>query len=65
MNKRDARVERARLQNLLDAYEAGRVEHGTDDEPLKREATPDRAANVRARIARLDQVISQRDDAKG
>ena len=65
MNKRDARVERARLQNLLDAYEAGRVEHGTDDEPLKREATPDRAANVRARIARLDQVISQGDDAQG
>ena len=65
MNKLDAQVERARLQNLLDAYEAGRVEHGTDDEPRKREATPDRAANVRARIARLDQVIAQSDDAQG
>ena len=65
MNKRDAEVERARLQNLLDAYEAGRVEHGTDEEPLKREATPDRAANVRARIARLDLFIAQSDGAEG
>ena len=65
MNKREAQVERARLQNLLDAYEAGRLEHGTDDEPLKREATPDRAANVRSRIARLDQLIAQIDDAEG
>lgn len=64
MNKRDAQVERARLQNLLDAYEAGRVEHGTDEEALKREATPDRAANVRARIARLDRVIAQTNDAE-
>ena len=65
MNKRDAQVERARLQNLLDAYEAGRVEHGTDEEPLKRQATPDRAANVRARIARLDQIIAANDSAEG
>jgi hypothetical protein len=63
MNKREAQVERARLQNLLDAYEAGRVEHRTDDEPVKRKANPDRAANVRARIAHLDQVIAQSDDA--
>lgn len=65
MNKQDAQVERARLQNLLDSYEVGRAENGTDDEPLKREASPDRAANVRARIARLDQVIAQRDDVQG
>jgi len=58
MNKQHAEFERARLQNLLDAYEAGRVEHGTDDDPVKRQATPDRAANIRARIARLDEIIS-------
>jgi hypothetical protein len=65
MNKRDAQIERARLQSLLDAYEAGRVEHRTDEEPLKREATPDRAGNVRTRIAHLDEVIAQIDDAEG
>ena len=61
MNKQHAEYERARLQKLLDAYEAGRVEHGTDEDPIKREATPDRAANIRARIARLDQIIASRD----
>jgi hypothetical protein len=65
MNNRDAQVERARLQSLLDAYEAGRIEHGTDEQSLKREATPNRAGNVRARIARLDQVIAQNGDPEG
>ena len=64
MDKQQAEFERARLQSLLDAYEAGRVEHGTDDDPAKREATPDRGANIRARIARLDQII-EGGDAEG
>lgn len=64
MNKQHAEYERARLQKLLDAYEAGRVDHGTDEDPIKREATPDRAANIRARIARLDQIIAS-GDAEG
>jgi len=65
MNKRDAQVERARLKDLLDAYEAGRVQHGTDEGPLERQSTPDRAANVRARIARLDEIIAQNGDTEG
>ena len=62
MNRQHAEFERARLQNLLDAYEAGRVEHRTDEDPVKREATPDRAANIRARIARLDQFIASGEE---
>jgi hypothetical protein len=63
MDKREAQVERARLQNLLDAYEADRLNHRAEDERrgLKREVTPDRADNVRARIAHLDQVIAESD----
>jgi len=59
MNEREARVERARLQSLLDAYEADRQRHRAKDERQgsQRESTPDRADNVRARIARLDQII--------
>jgi hypothetical protein len=53
MNEWEAKVERARLQSLLDAYEADRRHHRAKD----RELTPDRADNVRARIARLDQII--------
>jgi hypothetical protein len=63
MDKREAQAERARLQNLLDAYEADRLNHRAEDERrgLKREVTPDRADNVRARIAHLDQVIAESD----
>lgn len=67
MDKTEAQAERARLQKLLDAYEAGRLTHQEEDdrrEP-KRDVTPDRADNVRARIARLDIVIAEPDDAKG
>ena len=65
MNKTEARAERARLQKLLDAYEADRVMHQEEDDrrELKRDVTPDRADNVRARIARLDIVIAEPDDA--
>jgi hypothetical protein len=65
MDKTEARAERARLQKLLDAYEAGRLTHQNEDErgELPREVTPDRAGNVRARIARLDQVIAEIDGA--
>jgi hypothetical protein len=61
MNKREAQAERARLQNLLDAYEADRQNHRAEGERrgAEREQTPDRADNVRARIARLDQVIAE------
>jgi len=63
MNKREAQAERARLQNLLDAYEAGRENHRSEDarRGIERELTPDRADNVRARIASLDQVIAESD----
>lgn len=63
MDKREAQAERARLQNLLDAYEAGRLSHRAENERggVERELSPDRADNVRARIARLDQVIAGSD----
>jgi hypothetical protein len=64
MNKREEAVqERARLQTLLHAYEAGRLSNRADDERrgLRRELTPDRADKVRARIARLDKEISESD----
>ena len=59
MNEREAKVERARLQSLLEAYEADRESHRAKDERhgIQRELSPDRADNVRARIARLDQII--------
>ena len=61
MDKLEAQAERARLQNLLDAYEAGRLNTraGGEQRGGERERTPDRADNVRARIARLDQVIAE------
>jgi len=65
MDKTEAHAERARLQKLLDAYEAGRLTHQDEDErgELTRDVTPDRAGNVRARIARLDQVIAEINNA--
>ena len=56
-----AHAERSRLQNLLDAYESDRRSQKADDERrgLEREATPDRADKVRARIARLDEIIAR------
>jgi hypothetical protein len=64
MDKMEAHAERARLQRLLDAYEAGRLTHQDEDErrELKRVVTPDRADNVRARIARLDEAIADFDN---
>ena len=64
MDKTQALAERARLQKLLDAYEAGRVTHQEDDQRRDptHDVTPDRAGNVRARIARLDQIISEIED---
>ena len=63
MNEREAKVERARLQSLLDSYEADRQRHRAEDERrgIRAELTPDRADNVRARIARLDQIIGEND----
>jgi hypothetical protein len=65
MDKTEARAERTRLQKLLDGYEAGRVlrQKGDGRGGLEREVIPDRAAKVRARIARLDEVIAEIDDA--
>ena len=65
MDKTEARAERARLQKLLDAYEAGRIAHEEENDrrELKREVMPDRADKVRARIAKLDIVIADPDDA--
>jgi hypothetical protein len=62
MDKPEAQAERARLQNLLDAYETDRLKHRAENQRLKREVTPDRADKVRARIARLDQVIAESND---
>lgn len=64
MTKREAQEERARLQKLLDDYEEGRRDRAGDDRAgLNGEATPDRADKVRARIARLEQLIVGRDQA--
>ena len=61
MNEGEVRVERARLQALLDAYEADRQHQRREGERngTQRELSPDRADNVRARIARLDQIIRE------
>lgn len=61
MNEWEAKAERARLQTLLDAYEADRQGHRAEGERhgIQRELTPDRADNVRARIARLDKIIGE------
>jgi hypothetical protein len=66
MDKTEALAERARLQKLLDAYDAGRLNDREGDEPgdRMRNVTPDRAGNVRARIARLDQLITDFEDAR-
>lgn len=63
MNEGEVRVERARLQALLDAYEADRQHQRREGERngTQRELSPDRADNVRARIARLDQIIREND----
>jgi hypothetical protein len=65
VNKREAHAERARLQILLDDYEADRLKHRAEDERrgLAREETPDRADKVRARIAHLDKIIAESDRA--
>jgi len=65
MHRAQAVAERDRLQKLLDAYESGRLTHQEEDErrELKRDVTPDRADNVRARIYRLDQILAEGDDA--
>jgi len=55
MNELEAKVERARLQSLLEAFEADRERHPAKGERYGiRELSPDRADNVRTRIARLD-----------
>jgi hypothetical protein len=66
MEKTEAIAERVRLQKLLDAYEAGRLIRQDEGErgELTRDVTPDRAGNVRARIARLDQLITDMGDDK-
>ena len=65
MNKTEARAERARLQKLLDAYDAGRLadQERNNRRELKRDVMPDRADKVRARIAILDIVIAEPDVA--
>jgi hypothetical protein len=63
MDNWHAHAERSRLQNLLNAYETDRRSQQADDERrgIEREATPDRADKVRARIARLDELIARND----
>ena len=61
MDKMEALAERARLQKLLDSYEGSRLAQQVEDERADRarDGTPDRAGNVRARIARLDELIAE------
>ncbi|MFL6735560.1 MAG: hypothetical protein ACJ8F4_00700 [Sphingomonas sp.] len=64
MGRAETQAERARLQKLLEEYEAGRLvrkdEVGRGNS--KPDITPDRAGNVRARIARLDELLGEPDD---
>jgi hypothetical protein len=64
LDKTEALAERARLQKLLDTYEASRRSHQGEHERGESTAsvTPDRAGNVRARIARLEQIIAEIGD---
>jgi hypothetical protein len=64
MEKTEALAERARLQKLLHAYDADRLtrQEERDRGELRRDGTPDRAGKVRARIARLDEVIKAIED---
>jgi len=66
MDKIEALAERARLQTLLDAYEADRLTHQKEPKwgEVRRDVTPDRAGNVRARIARLNQLITEIEDRR-
>lgn len=61
-DRAEAVAERARLQQLLDDYDAGRVEHkvagGSADSA--RQIGPDRASKVRARIAGLDEILGNK-----
>ena len=65
MDKTEALAERARLQQLLDGYDAGRLTQQDLNQrgKLTRDMPPDRAGNVRARIARLDEVINEINEA--
>jgi hypothetical protein len=58
-NRTEAIAERARLQQLLDEYEAGREAHheATKLAGPAHEVNLDRAGKVRGRIARLDEII--------
>lgn len=60
----DRIAKRARLIELLDAYESGRVIHLDEDERgfLERDTTADRIVRLQERIAEIDEQINQ--DAK-
>ena len=60
-DKAEAVAERARLQQLLDDYDTGRVERGvaTGSAGAARQIGPDRAGKVRARITSLDEIIGK------
>ena len=62
-DKAEAVAERARLQQLLDDYDGGRLaHHAAGSQGLAGEASPDRAGKVRARIASLDEIIGMAGD---
>lgn len=58
-DRAEALAERARLQRLLENYDAGRLKRQGRSETGDGAGAigPDRAGKVRARIARLDQLI--------
>ena len=59
MNQSEALVERDRLRKLLAAYDDHRTASEVEQSSLPREIAPDRAAKVRARIARLDEILAR------
>ena len=63
-DKAEAVAERARLQRLLDDYDAERVAHeaATGSNDIARQMGPDRAGKVRARIAGLDEILRSNGD---
>jgi hypothetical protein len=61
MSAESVREERNRLARLLDAYESGRVTHYDEDSrgELNRDVTPERIAEVRAKLERLNELLAE------
>jgi hypothetical protein len=62
MNQSEALAERDRLRKLLAAYDDHRTASEVEQSSFPREVAPDRAAKVRARIAKLDEILGKPDN---